>query len=161
MALLPLGAAAEGMAACGDATALVDAAVDAPLVAPRVVAGTGLSAFVPLADEDRVEIVAGPQGGWHIDVGARVEGLPAMGLLRYRLLDERGAVVSRPAEFAVDPGRVVPDGTAWVRLGDRVVLDVSVLEELSGRSVTLEVRFTTQLGRVVETRVHIGLWGPA
>ncbi|MEN0065264.1 MAG: hypothetical protein AAGA48_24175 [Myxococcota bacterium] len=39
-----------------------------------VTLGTGVTAFEPLAANDEVIMVFGPQGGWHIDVAARVTG---------------------------------------------------------------------------------------
>lgn len=37
--------------------------------------GTGTTSFRPLADGDDVTMVFGPQGGWHIDVAARIDGI--------------------------------------------------------------------------------------
>lgn len=37
--------------------------------------GTGAEGYLPLAAYDLVTLVHGPQGGWHIDVGAQVTGL--------------------------------------------------------------------------------------
>lgn len=39
--------------------------------------GDGLTDFVPLAAGDEVTMVFGPQGGWHVDVAARVTGATA------------------------------------------------------------------------------------
>jgi hypothetical protein len=162
VALVAALVSAAAGAACGRAQGTApDAGPEVRYVEPRIVAGAGLSAFMALADGDPVEIIAGPQGGWHLDLGARIEGVPAMGLLRYTLRNDAGVVVSLPAEYAVDPARVMPSGEGWTRVGDRAVLDVRSPDEVSGRPLTLDVRFTTNLGRVLEAHVRIAPWGPA
>lgn len=47
--------------------------------APEVVIGQGESAFAPLSDGEVVPIEAGPQGGHHVWLALRVNGLPQMG----------------------------------------------------------------------------------
>lgn len=44
-------------------------ACDAPL---RIELGTGETAYAPLVEGQEVVMVHGPQGGWHVDVAARV-----------------------------------------------------------------------------------------
>jgi hypothetical protein len=53
-----------------------------------VTAGHGQSDYVPLSDGDAVELVYGPQGGWHLNLGARVGGIgPDSVILTYRVWD--------------------------------------------------------------------------
>ena len=50
--------------------------------------GHGLVEYQDLADGSNLELVAGPQGGWHVDLAARVRGLEPDGLfLSYRIYD--------------------------------------------------------------------------
>ena len=52
----------------------------------QVEVGGGITAYVPLATGDGVVMVHGPQGGWHIDAGARVLNTHATVRLTGRVL---------------------------------------------------------------------------
>jgi len=52
--------------ACSDDASLGDA---------RIELGTGTVDFVPIADGDELEVIAGPQGGYHFVVHARAWGI--------------------------------------------------------------------------------------
>ena len=53
---------------------------------PAVELGTGLTTFAPLTDGDRVTIIMGPQGGYHVWGAARTANLamPPPGPLHLR-----------------------------------------------------------------------------
>lgn len=110
---------------------------------PVLALGQGMVAFTPL-EQDRMEIVFGPQGGWHVEPAVRGWGLEVEGLvLGYDLVDDDGVSWVIPVEAVLSEDRVLPieDG-GWERVGDRLVLDIESAEDVSGRSFTLAVRAT-------------------
>lgn len=101
--------------------------------------GTGTSAFEPLAEMAAVPLVFGPQGGYHIDVAVRLRNVPIDDLLlRYEVYDGSDSIAFG-ALYAVEPRRLRADGPAWLRLGDRVVLDVVDPETIRGRAIEVVV----------------------
>lgn len=70
--------------------------------------GTGTDAFDPLEDGDTIEIVHGPQGGWHIEVGGRVFGTSSILLVtatttvvstEVQITGEQVPIVSQPDDW--------------------------------------------------------------
>lgn len=108
---------------------------------PGITVGQGGSAYVPLMDHDAVELVHGPQGGWHVELTARFWGLNPEGLLlSYEVTPLDGATPTTfPARYMLTRQRVVPDGNGYVRLGDRAVFDVTDTCNVVGRSFTVRV----------------------
>ena len=111
---------------------------------PWVELGAGLDTFEPLADGGDIELVAGHQGGWHVDVAVRAGGFGPDGVvLTYEALDASTAeslafdTLARLGEASVLP---LDDG--WERVDDRIVFDVPAAEEVIGRSVVLRVTAT-------------------
>jgi hypothetical protein len=87
--------------------------------------GTGRATFEPLAEGDAMELVAGPQGGWHVDVALRFGGLEPEGLeLVYDAVDAEGAPISFTTRAFVVEESLLADGDDWIRVGDRIVLDI-------------------------------------
>ncbi len=122
---------------------------------PGIEIGTGGSAYIPLAANDALELVHGPQGGWHIDVTARFWGLNPDGMiLTYEVLPDGSTT---PANFAaryqLTRQRVVPDGNGFVRLGDRAVFDIMDPAEVANRRFT--VRVTAESGGVQATDARV------
>jgi hypothetical protein len=111
--------------------------------APSLALGQGSVAFTPL-EEDRVEVVFGPQGGWHVEPAVRGWGLDVEGLvLGYDLVDEAGGAWAYSVQALLGENRVVAlDDGGWERVGDRLVLDITSAEEVIGRQLTLGVRAT-------------------
>ena len=107
--------------------------------------GVGRTAFASLSDGDPVELVAGPQGGWHLDVGLRFGAGSAHAGFRlvYDAVRLAGDPVSYTTVADLGPSAVLDDGDGWVRLGDRVVLDISSPTDVVGR--VLVVRVTAEL----------------
>lgn len=140
-----LGCSGAPDAAAGDAAMPVVDAVARPM---RVVLGEGLTAYRALPTEAaEIELVFGPQGGWHFDLAVRVEGGDPEGMrLRYTVADGAGRELQFPAEVSLNARRVVLDAEGFVRVGDRAVLDVRDGDALVGQALTLSVRATSRAG---------------
>lgn len=125
---------------------------------PWLEVGTGSTAFEPLADGDAVELVMGPQGGWHIDVAARFGGMSPAGLtLAYFALHAgTGADLGFPIKSALNEDRVFDDGGSYVRTGDRIVLDIDGPAEVVGHDIEIHVAARgPSVERDAAVRVHI------
>ena len=123
-----------------------DAAADAIVVdsttgsTPRVELGTGRANFVEIPTSGAtMEIVAGPQGGWHLEVSARLYGLTVEGLLLSYRTEQSGAMISMPVQYLLSERRLVRDGDRWLRQGDIVVFDITGPEEVVGETVDVFV----------------------
>lgn len=107
---------------------------------PSVDLGAGLTAYRDLADEgETIELVRGPQGGWHIDLGVRVRGFAPddLGLTYTATTSDR---VFGQVRYEVRDGRKFrPTVEGWVRPGDRVVFDIADPSEVVGRELTVSV----------------------
>lgn len=94
-------------------------------------------ALFPFADGDDVELVHGPQGGYHFDVGVWIDGADPDGArLRYEVWE---AGVDEPyhmdAVYALRAGRVTRDGDGFLRASDRALLDIDSPEDIVGHDV--------------------------
>ncbi len=107
--------------------------------------GTGTTTFAPVTDGQALELVAGPLGGWHLDVALRFGCFGPDGIaLAYEALDDGANPVSFVTRTTLTSESVLPDGMDWIRLGDRVVLDVSGPDDVVGTELVLRV--TAELG---------------
>jgi|GEM_PF-2738731 len=147
------------LASCGGAPA--DEARDGGTVAvPRdagplgVELGEGRTAFRELPREGaEIELVLGPQGGWHFDLAVRLAGADPEGLgLTYAVLDEQGAAIQYPGRVELNARRVLVSGDHLVRVGDRAVLDVRDGNTLVGRDLTASVEAISADGRRASDR---------
>jgi hypothetical protein len=97
---------------------------DAGTCASLLTLGTTISdgGFVPLTNGLELEVVQGPQGGFHVFVGAEVNGLPKMGSLDWRLESMAGqTLASRALDVSTLRLEDVPCG--WRRPRDLLVFD--------------------------------------
>jgi hypothetical protein len=95
----------------------------------------------PVVDEAPVELVFGPQGGWHLDVGVRFAGLdPAGATLTYVVVRERDRAELSRVRFAINPRRLVSVPPYQLRPRDLAILDVASASEVVGERVTIETR---------------------
>lgn len=103
--------------------------------------GTGLTQWQTLAEGDSIELVAGPQGGWHVDVSVRGEGLEPDGLwLYYEAVDPRDdSELSFVTSSLLSESSVLFDDEGWLRLGEWVVFDIEGPEDVVGTEVCLVV----------------------
>ena len=105
--------------------------------------GAGLQSFEALSDGDSIELVAGIQGGWHVDVSLRFSGVGPEGiLLRYEAFDLSGQSISYETQALLSEKSLLPDGDGWQRVGDRIVLDILSPSEVVGTEVRLAVNAT-------------------
>ena len=122
---------------------------------PRVELGGGTSAFEPLTDGDTIELVSGPQGGFHINLTARLYETDIEDLLiDYVAVPVGGtAPISMPTELRLNAMRVVPEGDHLLRAGDFLVMDVTAPAEVVGMELEVTVRITeTDGGTASDTR---------
>lgn len=142
-------AGAPSVTASDDAMVRVDAS-DVVTVPLRVELGEGLTSYRALpAEGAEIELVFGPQGGWHFDLAARVRGGDPEGMeLRYAVVNTAGMEIQIPGVVRLNARRVVPEGEGFVRVGDRAVLDVRDGNALVGQTLTLTLRAVSAAGAV-------------
>ena len=99
--------------------------------------GTGRETFVPLEPGDEVEIVAGPQGGYHIFTSVRIRGLTPTDALRITLTVRRevdGEYVGPTTLIGSRHMREADDG--WLQATGMINL-VNEPERVRGEAVVL------------------------
>ncbi len=92
---------------------------------PDLEIGTGVTAFLPLADGDPVTIVYGSQGGWHVETAGIPSGLGPSARILSALFDQRtGAQIAGLDETDVASAPLTAyDGCAGTFAGVRAVID--------------------------------------
>jgi hypothetical protein len=152
---IALTGVALGLAACSD-----DAPGDRDAGPTAMVElGTGMFTFERLADGQTLDLNAGPQGGFHFVVHARMRGLapgdprqpglPENPTTFFRALDENGVRIDVPEVrqlgYAPDP-----EVGGWYALpsGRILLIDNLVARGLYGRSVTIELQIQDSSGRI-------------
>ncbi len=128
----------------GDPTPTLDDRVGEVTGDPIVVLGTGVGAYEALPDGAGIELVQGPQGGWHLDVTVRASGFDPDGVLLSYVAEQGGASVSFATSAVLSEGSVLLTEDGWDRVGDRVVLDIGSADEVVGAEVVVSV--TAELG---------------
>jgi hypothetical protein len=115
--------------------------VDAPRgEAPRVELGTGRTSFVEIPEAGaELELVAGPQGGWHIDVTTRLYDLAIEQLLLTYEITRDGDVVSMPRQFMLREALVLREGDHYLRAGDFVPFEITQPADIVGDTVVVRV----------------------
>lgn len=124
---------------------------------PWVELGTGTSSWEALADDDPIELVAGTQGGWHLDATVWFGGFGPTGVvLVYEAVDTDAERVSYVTQAQLAPQSVLEADEGWYRVGDRVVLDIDDASDVVGEELILRV--TAALGEQTwsdERRVRV------
>lgn len=159
--LVWLSLAAPGLAGCSDDPA---PAIDAATVNAEI--GTGMFTFERLVDGQPLDLIAGPQGGFHFVVHARMRGLTPgdprqPGLAEnpttyFRVLDEDGARVDVPEVrkigYASDP-----QVGGWYALpsGRILLIDNTLASTLYGRLLTIELQIQDAAGRMAGDAARI------
>ena len=107
---------------------------------PWVTLGVGLSSWSPVEQGDSIELVAGPQGGWHLDVALWFGGFGPGGVeLSYEALNSSAERVSFVTRAELFEASVIPTDEGWHRVGDRIVLDIQGVHEVLGEELILRV----------------------
>jgi len=107
---------------------------------PWVTIGGGNLSWDPLEQGDAIELVAGPQGGWHLDVSVWFGGFGPGGVqLTYEAVDTAANRVSFVTRAELFESSVIPADEGWYRLGDRIVLDIADIDEVVGSELILRV----------------------
>jgi hypothetical protein len=150
--------------ACGDDAPPDDGERDAGPPAdlggePRVEIGTGVTSFIAIDDGADVELVNGPQGGWHVDVTLRLFQVDPQELtMRIEGYDvTSGDSIGIPIERVLTERRVQPEDDHWLRVGDQLIFAIEGPEEVVDTDVRIEARITTPEGASAsaEKVVHV------
>lgn len=153
-------AAALTLAGCGDAP-------PGPVGEPEVEIGTGMVSFLPLSDGQALDLVAGPQGGFHFHVHARMRGMspgdprdrtaPGNPTTWFRALDDTGARVDIPEveQLGYAPQEGGAEGWHTLPSARLMLIQNAAAVTLEGRVVTLEVQVRDAHGRMAGDTVQI------
>lgn len=116
--------------------------------------GTGEQGFEPLGDPPEVELVHGPQGGWHLTMAMRVWQLVPAGLRWQVHRVDDGRVL---ADLGLDarPGSYVPVDGALVRAGDILILGIDGPSEVVDRDVRLDAYVRAATGEAAAQSVTV------
>lgn len=107
---------------------------------PWIELGTGTSSWIPLNDGGTVELVHGPQGGWHVDATLSFGGFgPAGVTVSYEAVNSDADRVSFVTRAEFFESNVLEADEGWERVGDRIVFDISTDSEVIGAELILRV----------------------
>lgn len=135
---------------------------------PAVEVGTGVDGFVALADGDTIDVVLGPQGGFHVYGSMRVTGIdpgnPA-DLTATNNPTTRFTVLRDGARLDIDASRYTQGlesaGEHFEMIGRLVILDIQTDDEVANAEVELTVEVTDVNGRAAsDTRRLIAVPSP-
>ncbi len=147
-----------GSAGLGVAVALLLASCEP--AEPAVELGTGLYAFEPLVEGEPIEVVFGPQGGYHLEGSIRVQGLqagdaeslsdPSNPTIRFEvLLDGESILLSGDYTQGLEVAPVEDRPWSHQMIGRRVILDIEDDDPLVDEQVELSVEVADVDGTVV------------
>lgn len=126
---------------------------------PTLEIGSGEERFESIdGDEPRLEIIHGPQGGWHGAVALDATGLDGGALMGSHMLGWIDGVLHADTQPWVNMRCNPRTGTlqSWNNL---LIWDVPP-EELHGRTAQIEVEVTDSDGRTADDTVEVVLWDP-
>jgi hypothetical protein len=121
----------------------------------------GLRSCVELVLAERPELVHGPQGGWHVELGVRMEVESSEDLiLVYGAQRERDGAQIGSLRLAVEPRRLRSEPPYLVREGDLLIFDVASAAEVALEPVTITATLERS-GAVIGTdRRQVSLESP-
>lgn len=108
-----------------------------PELDARIDLGTGRVSFVSIEEGDPVELVSGPQGGFHLEFTLHLFNVdPENLILDYQVREQSaGKQLSFPARYVIGKGYVLDEGVHFLRVGDRAILDVKEPAQVQGLQV--------------------------
>lgn len=115
--------------------------------APELEVGKGGLSFSPMDDGGTIELVHGPQGGYHVEVALRAKWIDASHTLLGRFEGEIDGQVLATADAWLD-FRCNGEAGALDSFGTLLIWD-AVPEDLDGRTATIRVEVTDASDRVV------------
>lgn len=128
--------------ACAGDPAQDDGGGGGALGTPSIELGAGRTSYEELPEQGaRLELVSGPQGGWHFEHTLLMAGFdPEGAVLAYTVEDPgTGESIAFDAVYVLRrKGLVETLGGQLLRVGDRTVLDITSASAVEGR--TLELR---------------------
>lgn len=141
---------------------------------PMAELGTGIIEFEPITDGQDLEIVQGPQGGYHFIVAVRASGViagnpddlgdpdnPRVWFRAYRVSDDARIDINN-ADFTQGLEYVPGSNGVFEMISRLVILDIADDSELDGVSVRLTVDITDIDGRTAsDERTIVGVPHPA
>lgn len=115
--------------------------------APELEVGKGGLSFSPMDDGEAIELVHGPQGGYHVEVALRAKWIDASHTLLGHFEGEIDGQVLATAEAWLD-FRCNGEAGALDSFGTLLIWD-AVPEDLDGRTATIRVEVTDASDRVI------------
>lgn len=110
---------------------------------PAIQLGTGATSFQALENGSSLEVISGPQGGWHLNVAARISGMEPEGIqLSYEVRRPGGSTpinfrsvstLSRRSVVETQPG-------VFDKLGDRAVLNIGAPTDVANQDLEVRVQ---------------------
>lgn len=148
------GDSSPGDSSAGDSAVPTDGAVDsmpADGSTARIEIGVGLTEFVPLVDDSPIELTAGPQGGYHVNVTLRMWGLEADDLLiQLEGWDDATDMASTvPVDRVLTTRRVIVGDGHIDRVGERLIFTTFTPEEVTGQRLRIEASATPLVGPAI------------
>lgn len=148
-----------GCAGSSDVSGTDSEVSDVP-VEPGARIGTGELEFEPLEEGDRIDIIHGPQGGYHFLASVRVKGIeagnphelssPSNPTVRFQVYwDDREWVPEATYTQGLDPVDPPVDGFTDEMVGRLAILDITSDAVLDGADVVFEVTVEDVNGLVV------------
>lgn len=101
--------------------------------------GTGDTSFVDLIDGGTIELVHGPQGGYHVWASCRIFGFDPNGRIVHYVVETPDGTVLAETSLALMTRWLTPDEGGWMRVGDRVIFDITGPADVVGDTVILRV----------------------
>ena len=116
--------------------------------------GTGVAGFVALPPSGApVELVMGPQGGYHVEVAVRVRGLDLEGVaVTYDAVRVRDGAVLSHTPYVFSGARFVRDGDAFVHTGDLAILSIDGPADVVGQALELRVSVASGTSMLTDAR---------
>ena len=131
---------------------------------PAIELGTGEITFAPLANGDEIEVIRGPQGGYHFLGSMRVRGVqagtrerlddPTNPTTRFTVLD---GDTSLAPHASYRQGLEASEHEDWTHemIGRLVILDITDDDEINERDVVFGVTVEDTEGRVVSQQLEL------